>query len=69
MCREPIPEHDHHLQANIKNGTMSRRKVCFGCKAEAKMISNKNMRKAPWRHQNQEAPTQMRHHCGHIDSI
>jgi hypothetical protein len=36
VCGEPIPEsggaYDHHLKANIKNGTMSRRKSCFACK-------------------------------------
>jgi hypothetical protein len=41
VCGESIPEpcghHDHNLKANIKNGTMSRRKICFTCKAPIKI--------------------------------
>jgi len=43
VCGESIPEpcgpHDHNLKINIKNGTMSRRKTCFACKAEAKLFA------------------------------
>ena len=39
MYGEPIPEpsgaNDQHLKANIKNGTISRQKSCFGCEAES----------------------------------
>ena len=49
ICGEPLPgpggAYDHHLKANIKNGTMSRRKSRFACKAEAKLIDKNSTKR------------------------